>query len=118
MEFDRWTVLLLRRRDDRPTLDQAAEGALQDAHLAFLAKRHAEGHLLAAGPVQGPLDPTIAGICIYATGVEEARTLAQEDPAVKAGVLRLEVFSWYVPGKTLRFDSARFPSSMKDVNSP
>lgn len=117
MEFDRWTVLLLRRREDPPSLDRAAEDALQDAHLAFLAKLHEEGHLLAAGPVRGPLDPTIAGICIYPAGVEEARSLAQEDPAVKAGVFRLEVFSWYVPGKTLRFDPARFPQSMKDVDS-
>jgi uncharacterized protein YciI len=118
MEFDRWTVLLLRRRTDRPSLDAAAEDALQDAHLAFLARLHEEGHLLAAGPVEGPLDPSIAGICIYRAGLEGARTLAQEDPAVKAGVFRVDAFSWHVPGKTLRFAPAPFPRSMKDAGPP
>ena len=40
MEFDRFTVALLIRRDDAPELDEGAENALQDAHMAHLADLH------------------------------------------------------------------------------
>jgi uncharacterized protein len=53
MEFDRFTVALLIRRDDAPELDQDAENALQDAHVAHLADLHRAGYLLAAGPLLG-----------------------------------------------------------------
>ena len=49
MEFDEFTVVLLRLRPDAPQLDDEAATALQDAHLSHLAKLHEQGHLLAAG---------------------------------------------------------------------
>ena len=45
MEFDRFTVVLLLLRDDAPKLDGPALDAIQNAHLAHLAKLHEAGHL-------------------------------------------------------------------------
>jgi len=115
MEFDRWTVLLLERRANRPPRPESERNSLQDAHLAFLAKLHAQGHLLAAGPVQGPPGSNVAGVCIYLGPVEEARARAANDPAVRAGEFDIELFSWSVPGGALRFEPVRFPHSMAEV---
>lgn len=117
MKFDRWTAVLLCRSESAPRLDDAASAALQDAHLAFFAKEHSDGRLLAAGPARGESRAKVAGICIYAAGVEEALAIAQEDPAVQAGEFRLEALDWTVPAGTIRFLESRFPRSMQDVRS-
>src|SRR5205085_8415455 len=74
MHFDRFSVALLILRPDAPRLDQAAEAALQDAHLAHLAHLHASGVLLAAGPLS---DEHYRGLSILNVGVEEARALKE-----------------------------------------
>jgi hypothetical protein len=38
MNFDQFTIVLLILRPDAPVLDEQAESALQDAHMAFLAR--------------------------------------------------------------------------------
>ena len=49
MQFDRHTVVLLVRPPDAPELSDQELDALQDAHLASQADRHAQGYLVAAG---------------------------------------------------------------------
>jgi hypothetical protein len=117
MEFDRWTILLLRRRRDAPARSESEKNTLQDSHLAFLARLHAQGHLLAAGPVQGPAGSDVAGVCIYRGTVDEARSRAANDPAVRAGEFDLEPFSWWVPEGAVRFETVRFPHSMAEVDA-
>lgn len=117
MEFDRWTVLFLLRREDAPELDEATSDAVQDAHLAYLAALHADGRLLAAGPVQGPAGTKVAGVCIFRGEVEEVRSLGEAAPAVRAGRFRIDVVSWSVPHGTIAFAPARFPRSMADVDA-
>ncbi|MGA7476524.1 MAG: YciI family protein [Thermoplasmata archaeon] len=119
MKFDRWTVLFLLHQDDAPELDEPESDALQDAHLAYLAALHADGRLLAAGPVRGPPGtPPVAGICIFGGEVDEARSLVEADPAVRAGLYRIDVVSWSVPGGTIAFLPSRFPRSMADAGAP
>lgn len=115
MDFDRYTVLLLVRRTDAPALDAATAARLQDAHMTFLADQHAEGRLLAAGPVDPPSPTNTVGVCLYRVGVEEARSIGEGDPLVQAGRLRTEVFSWNVPAGTVSFAPTRFPRSMAEV---
>jgi hypothetical protein len=45
-------------------------------------------------------------MCLYRAPLEEARRLAEQDPAVKAGVLQVEVFTWYVEKGALAFPIA------------
>ena len=68
---------------------------LQEQHLAHFRAMHAAGKLVIAGPF---LDgQSIRGICVYKAGsVEEARKLAEDDPMVKSGRLKVEVHPWLV----------------------
>lgn len=115
MEFDRFTIGLLVRRPDRPELTQDEEGALQDAHLAYLAKLHEEGNLLAAGPLRGGPDEEFRGLSIFPAGPERARELGEADPAVRAGYFALRVLPWMVPGGAMAFTPTRFPASVAEA---
>ena len=59
----------------------------------------AAGKLAAVGPVTdgGP----IAGIIVFSTDAAEALGLASEDPLVKAGRLKIELFTWWCAEKVM-----------------
>lgn len=116
MEHDRFTVLLLQRRTDRPPLSPTEADAIQDTHLARLERLHADGRLVAVGPVRGSDPSTPAGLGSFGTGFDEARALSADDPAVGAGLFRVEVFSWSVPKGAMEFDPVRFPRSRTDAD--
>jgi uncharacterized protein len=67
MDFDRLTVALLVLRDDAPVLESEAEAALQDAHMAYLAQLHADGYLVAAGPLLGGAEEPLRGLSLCAS---------------------------------------------------
>lgn len=118
MEFDRYTIALLVLRDDAPTLDEAAENALQDAHMDDLARLHQTGQLLAAGPLLGAPNRRFRGLTILNVPPEEARALLEQDPAVRAGRFAIEVFPWLVPRGAMTFSQTRFPHSMAEAGAP
>ena len=64
---------------------------------------HAFAHRYVAGPFDDQTDPRMRGLCIYRTSIDEARRLAQDDPAVKAGRLEVEVLSWWVEKGAMTF---------------
>src|SRR5215831_15137427 len=115
MQFDRFTITLLVLRPDAPELDQAAADALQDAHMAHLADLHAAGHLLAAGPLLGAPDRAFRGLSILNVEPERAIALKEEDPAVHAGLYRIEAFPWLVPAGAMTFAPAHFPRSIAEA---
>jgi uncharacterized protein YciI len=99
LRLDAYTVVFLRRPPDAPNLPENELEDLQQQHLAFNGKMRAEGNIVFNGPLSGQPDETLRGISIYRTSVEDARRLASEDPAVQAGRLAIDVFTWYVqPG--------------------
>jgi uncharacterized protein YciI len=114
MEFDDFSLAVLLLRNDAPELDEEAASALQDAHLAHLARLHDGGQLIAAGPVG---DPRLRGFSLFRAGVEETRELCAQDPAVLAGRLEIEVYPWIVPAGALLAGDARFPRSMADADA-
>ncbi len=116
MEFDQFTAALLILRPDAPKLDEQAENALQDAHMAFLAKLHESGYLLAAGPLLGAADREFRGLSILNVDPQHALSLKQEDPAVKAGRYDVRVFPWIVPKGAMSFFPTHFPRSMEETN--
>ena len=78
-------------RDHSP--EQAAE--LQKAHLANIVRMAEAGQLVLAGPF-GKNDQGIQGIYIFnVPTIEEAETLTNSDPAIKAGRLVMELLPWY-----------------------
>jgi uncharacterized protein YciI len=79
------------------TPDETPEAeALQEAHMANIRRMGAEGTLVLAGPLLD--DTALRGIYIFKAGsLEDARDLANSDPAVRAGRLHFEMHPWYVP---------------------
>lgn len=68
--------------------------ALQKAHLANIQKLAQEGKLLVAGPFTDGGD--LRGLYVFrVASMAEAQALAETDPAVKAGRLRLEFHPWF-----------------------
>ena len=115
MQFDRVTITLLIRRPDAPQFDEEAQAALQDAHMAHLANLHEAGYLLAAGPVLGAEDRKLRGLSILNVDPERAIALKEEDPAVRAGMYRIEAFPWLVPAGVMVFTPGVFPRSMVEA---
>ena len=79
-----------------PARSQTKEEAekIQKKHLAYLQKMAEEGNTSITGPMGDAGE--IRGIVIYNTATaEEARMLAEGDPAVKAGRLVVEVHPWW-----------------------
>ena len=67
--------------------------AIQKGHLAYMESLHGQGKLVVAGPFRD--EGAARGIVVYRVkDVAEAMKLAADDPAVKAGRLRLEAHSW------------------------
>lgn len=72
--------------------EEAAE--LQREHMENINRLANEGHLVLAGPFLD--DGEMRGIFLFDVAtVEEARKLAETDPAVQAGRLLLEYHPWY-----------------------
>ncbi len=115
MDFDRFTIAMLVLREDAPQLTPVEEDALQDSHLAYLSGLHDAGQLLAAGPLIDP-QQSYRGLAIYSAGLAEATALAEADPAVVAGKLRVVLLPWLVPGGAMSFTpGTRFPRSAAEA---
>ncbi len=68
---------------------------LQKQHLAHITSMGQSGKMVIAGPFTD--GGTIRGICVYKVeSTDEAKVLAERDPAVKAGRLAVEVHPWMV----------------------
>ena len=53
--FDVFTLVLLRRPDDAPEMQEGELDALQSRHLAYRAKLRRDGVLVANGPLGRPV---------------------------------------------------------------
>ncbi len=100
MELSTYYISLLRKgpawtAEETPELER-----LQAAHMAYNFQLMASGAKLAAGPVTD--DGDLRGFSIFRTAtLAEARTLAEGDPAVRAGRFVVEVHPWMVPAGRL-----------------
>ena len=66
---------------------------IQAEHMKNIQKMAGDGKLVAAGPIADGGE--LRGIFVFAVGsMEEAKVLAEADPAVKAGRLAAEVHRW------------------------
>ena len=67
---------------------------IQEGHMANIRKMAEAGKLLVAGPFTD--DGDLRGLFVFRTNtLEEATAMAEQDPAVKAGRLRLEWHPWF-----------------------
>ena len=85
-------------------LDLDVRAAVLERVLQQLGEHERErGALVAAGPFVDQEDETFRGISIYRTGLAETRELANSDPSVQAGRMRVEVVTWLTPRGTVAF---------------
>jgi uncharacterized protein YciI len=95
--MEKYYVVLLKRAPNAPKMDEPALEALQKKHLGHLRAMFEAGKMVIAGPFDEQQDQTIRGMCIYRVAtIDEARKLAEQDPMVLAGRLRVEVLAWWV----------------------
>ena len=102
-EPDSCTLVLLKRAEGAPDLPEEELDAIQERHLAHLRAMREQGAMAVAGPFGDQRDERLRGMCLYTVGPDEARALAEQDPAVQAGRLAVEVLTWYFPRKEVTF---------------
>lgn len=83
-----YAVVLLRRTDK---LSEAGASAIVWEHGRRNFALRADGKLAVVCPIRD--DDQWAGVGIFDATVEEARSIMEEDPAVKAGLLTYEVLA-------------------------
>lgn len=92
-EMKTYYLVFLKKGENR-TQDSTTVSKLQEQHMAHLTKMADSGKMDICGPLLD--DDDLRGICIYNVATkEEAEKLANEDPMVKAGRLKVEVHPFY-----------------------
>ena len=87
-------VMAFLRAGPKRILDSVKREELRRSHLQNILRLTKEGKLLVAGPFLD--DQELRGIFIFnVENIDEARAIAETDPAVRAGSLVLELHPWY-----------------------
>ena len=102
MDLEAFELVFLRRPASAPDYPEAELDRIQREHLAYHARLRESGQVVTNGPVVGPPDPSLRGLTFYRTGsLEQSRRIAEDDPAVRAGRLAVEIMTWYCPPGTM-----------------
>ena len=103
MEIESYAFVLLRSGPSADDFTEAEREHLQSLHLAHLDAMAAAGKLVGAGPFADRFDESLRGMCFYRCGLEEARTLAEQDPSVQAGRMSAQVMTWLTKKGSVTF---------------
>ena len=102
MDLEAFELVVLRRPADATSYDDETLDRIQAEHLGYLASLRDAGKIATNGPVLDHPDPSVRGLTFFCVGsVEEARRLAEDDPAVRAGRLAVDVMTWWCPAGTM-----------------
>lgn len=104
--FDVYTIVVLRRPAEPPSMTDDELDALQARHLAYRAELRRDGVLVANGPFGEQSDPSYRGMSIFACDLAEAARLSDGDPSVVAGRLVYDLMEWWVAAGSLAFPGA------------
>lgn len=115
MRLEPYQLVLLQRPENPSEYPPEKLEQIQAAHLAHLGAMARAGKMVVAGPLDDQPDPKLRGICLYrVSSLDEAKKLAGEDPAVKAGRLEVVVMTWYVQKGALAFPMAEAMAAGKE----
>jgi uncharacterized protein len=102
VELEAFELVLLRTAENAPAYGDAELARIQAEHLAHHDRLRESGQVVTNGPVTDQPDTSLRGVAFYRTGsLEQARQLAEADPAVRAGRLAVEIMTWYCPPGTM-----------------
>ena len=103
--FVEHTIVFLVRPEHPPPFSEEELDRLQIEHLTYLRGLHRRGVLIANGPLAEQTDEGMRGISIYVVPLADALELANADPMVRAGRLRIEGARWMTATGAARFGS-------------
>ena len=107
MQFESYQLVLLKKGPKWSAEKNEAAEKRQAAHIAHLTKMGESGKMVIAGPFSDQKDESLRGLCLYRVGsLDEARSLAEQDPAVQSGHLVVEVLTWWVEKGYVTFPKA------------
>ncbi|WP_439490384.1 YciI family protein [Algoriphagus sp.] len=90
----KYVIAFLHRGERVSEYSAEQRTEIQAGHMANINRLAAEGKLVVAGPFFG--NEELRGLFIFAVEtLEEAEKLTETDPAIKAGVLKMELKEWY-----------------------
>jgi uncharacterized protein len=102
MDLESFELVMLRRPASPTPYEETELDRIQGEHLAFHASMREDGRVVTNGPVLDQPDEALRGLTFYRVGsLEQARRLAESDPAVRAGRLEVEVMTWLCPPGTM-----------------
>jgi uncharacterized protein YciI len=91
--FEQYTLVLIKSGDHwSPNTPEFMDVMKQ--HHAFVQQMTDQGNLAVAGPFPLSDHRELRGIAIFRVGAEQTAKLTQDDPAVKAGLLKAEIHPW------------------------
>jgi uncharacterized protein YciI len=102
--MEKYYLVLLKRPANPAQFEPKALEDLQKRHLAHMDAMYLAGKMVVAGPFDEQKDPTLRGLCLYrVASADEARKLAEADPAVQARRLEVDVVAWWVEKGAISF---------------
>jgi uncharacterized protein YciI len=91
--FEQYTVVLMKRGDNwNPNAPEFMDVMKQ--HHAFVKRMTDQGNMAIAGPFPFSDQGELRGVAIFRVGAEQTAKLTQDDPIVKAGLLKAEIHPW------------------------
>jgi uncharacterized protein len=106
-ELESYTFALLLTGERYDEVDRDTFEELNTAHIEYTMSLRAGGQLLAAGALRtDDTETPVHGLGFYRVSPEEAQRLSDQDPAIKAGIYRVETFTFLGPKGGLAFPLA------------
>ena len=91
--FEQYTLVLMKRGDHwNPNAPEFMDVMKQ--HHAFVKQMTDQGNMAIAGPFPFSDQGELRGVAIFRVGAEQTAKLTQDDPIVKAGLLKAEIHPW------------------------
>ena len=91
--MEKYTLVLMKRGDNwNPNAPGFMDVMKQ--HHAFVKQMTDQGDLAIAGPFPFDDQGELRGVAIFRVGAEQTAKLTQDDPIVKAGLLKAEIHPW------------------------
>jgi uncharacterized protein len=99
MDGEGWAVGLVRTGRAWDEGSGLGQQRLVSEHMAYLGRLMEAGEVTQAGAVrgtdQGPAPDGLVAVIVYAVDADRASKLAREDPAVRGGLIALDIRPWY-----------------------
>ena len=91
--FEQYTLVLMKRGDHwNPNAPEFMDVMKQ--HHAFVEQMTDQGNMAITGPFPFSDQGELLGVAIFRVGPEQTAKLTQDDPVVKAGLLKAEIHPW------------------------